>query len=521
MAPDRRFRTGACGVIQGTFLGGSPRIGAAPHVANAVQAAHRAAPAPPPRPGPAARILPAPAAGTRPPVQPRTASPAVVPGRAVDVGHILDLGRRGPGQPLPSDLRQTMEAVLQADLSDVRIHQGPEAPAIGALAFAHGSDLYFAPGRYNPGSPHGRRLIAHELTHVVQQRAGRVRNPLGGGLVVVQDAALEAEAERIANGVGRSGSPVQLARNPAVRGVVQRASYQSTRTDSVFRVRHLQTSKGPKIEVEDENGNYAYLIYKYFDDTANAVTVLTVYGEDMRVSGTRVSYLLLRICAEKAKRDGKTEMGLGTAVYMKQDASQQDAGSRAAAHVYGELGFDVSSAEAASSSSVSVDQVISRAGAKIHGLWVQVEDAPVSVHTPLLNANSGDGGSCCRCFLVTACARVRGLPADCEELAELRAFRDRYMGETEERRALVELYSRIAPGIVAAIDACDHAEEEYAAIYAAIAECRELIGQGRDAEVFHRYRALVEDLAARYAPWTEEPVERKRAANQEEPVVDF
>jgi hypothetical protein len=90
-----------------------------------------------------------------------------------------------------------MEGLLGADLSGVRVHVGPEAASIGALAFTVGSDLYFAPGQYNPGSPQGQRLLGHELTHVVQQRAGRVRNPFGSGLAVVQDAALEAEADRM------------------------------------------------------------------------------------------------------------------------------------------------------------------------------------------------------------------------------------------------------------------------------------------------------------------------------------
>ena len=59
------------------------------------------------------------------------------------------------------------------------------------------TDLYFAPGQYNPQTSQGQQLLGHELTHVVQQRAGRVRNPLGSGVAVVQDPALEAEAERM------------------------------------------------------------------------------------------------------------------------------------------------------------------------------------------------------------------------------------------------------------------------------------------------------------------------------------
>ncbi len=106
-----------------------------------------------------------------------------------------------------------MEALLRADLSAVRIHEGHEAVALGALAFTHGSDVYFAPGQFNPATPAGQRLIAHELTHVVQQRSGRVRNPLGSGIAVVQDPALEAEAERMALRAGFSPPEAPAARS--------------------------------------------------------------------------------------------------------------------------------------------------------------------------------------------------------------------------------------------------------------------------------------------------------------------
>lgn len=103
----------------------------------------------------------------------------------------------GGGRPLPDGVRQKMESFFKADFSDVRVHVGSEAPAIGALAFTMGSSLYFAPGQYNPDTPHGQQLLGHELTHVVQQRQGRVRNPFGSGVAVVQDPALEAEADRL------------------------------------------------------------------------------------------------------------------------------------------------------------------------------------------------------------------------------------------------------------------------------------------------------------------------------------
>jgi ribosomal protein S18 acetylase RimI-like enzyme len=109
----------------------------------------------------------------------------------------VDLRPKSGGWPLPREVREKMEKAIGGNFSDVRIHVGPEAASIGAIAFTWGSDIHFAPGQYNPHTPHGQFLIGHELTHVVQQRAGRVANPFGSGVAVVQDHALEAEADRL------------------------------------------------------------------------------------------------------------------------------------------------------------------------------------------------------------------------------------------------------------------------------------------------------------------------------------
>lgn len=101
------------------------------------------------------------------------------------------------GAPLAPEVRAPMEDFFQADFSNVRIHTGPEAAAIGALAFTSGHDIYFAPGQFNPHVAHGRALIGHELTHVIQQRAGRVRNPFGSGVAIINDHHLETEADRL------------------------------------------------------------------------------------------------------------------------------------------------------------------------------------------------------------------------------------------------------------------------------------------------------------------------------------
>src|SRR5262245_37392389 len=80
---------------------------------------------------------------------------------------------RSPGQPLDATALSVMEPRFSHDLSRVRIHAdegaGQSATAVGALAYTVGSHVVFGRGQYDPRSPHGRRLLGHELAHVVQQ----------------------------------------------------------------------------------------------------------------------------------------------------------------------------------------------------------------------------------------------------------------------------------------------------------------------------------------------------------------
>lgn len=109
----------------------------------------------------------------------------------------VPLRQKSGGLPLPDDVRAKMETAFGADFSDVRVHIGREASSLGAIAYTWGSNIHFAPGQYNPHTLQGQKLLGHELWHVVQQKSGRVKNPFGGGVAVVQDHALEAEADRM------------------------------------------------------------------------------------------------------------------------------------------------------------------------------------------------------------------------------------------------------------------------------------------------------------------------------------
>jgi hypothetical protein len=110
-------------------------------------------------------------------------------------------------------VRKKMEIAFRADFSDVRIHQGPDAESLSALAFTQGRDIHFAPGHYNPSSREGQRIIAHELTHVMQQRAGKVAVPEGQDVALNSDPTLEAEADALGSRAAE-GEPVNV---PGIR----------------------------------------------------------------------------------------------------------------------------------------------------------------------------------------------------------------------------------------------------------------------------------------------------------------
>ncbi|RNL91729.1 DUF4157 domain-containing protein [Sinomicrobium pectinilyticum] len=84
-----------------------------------------------------------------------------------------DLRHAPGGQAMNTTTRSQMESGFGVDFSDVRIHTDHKAvqmnQKLGAQAFTHGNDIYFNEGKYNPSSSSGKHLLAHELTHTVQQ----------------------------------------------------------------------------------------------------------------------------------------------------------------------------------------------------------------------------------------------------------------------------------------------------------------------------------------------------------------
>ncbi|HYN48605.1 MAG TPA: DUF4157 domain-containing protein [Candidatus Nanopelagicales bacterium] len=117
---------------------------------------------------------------------------------------------RGSGQPLEAPVRQRMEASFGTDFSDVRVHSGgsaaASAQAVDAHAYTVGNEIVLG-DEQAPGSASHERTLAHELTHVVQQRSGPVEGtPMAGGISVSDPAdRFERAAETTADAVVGTG----------------------------------------------------------------------------------------------------------------------------------------------------------------------------------------------------------------------------------------------------------------------------------------------------------------------------
>jgi len=89
---------------------------------------------------------------------------------------------RGGGSSLPATTREFMESRFGHDFSDVRVHTGANSEQLNrdvrSLAFTSGSDIYFGSGQYRPETSSGQNLLAHELTHVVQQNGAGNNGPV-------------------------------------------------------------------------------------------------------------------------------------------------------------------------------------------------------------------------------------------------------------------------------------------------------------------------------------------------------
>ncbi|MCW2642542.1 MAG: hypothetical protein JWP76_4848 [Dactylosporangium sp.] len=116
---------------------------------------------------------------------------------------VHDVVNSGGGSALAPDVRADMEARFGQDFGDVRVHTGgaahESAKSVNAQAYTVGSNIVFQRDTYDPASPAGRHMLAHELTHVVQQRSGPVDGTETGDGVKVSHPSDRFEREAVAN----------------------------------------------------------------------------------------------------------------------------------------------------------------------------------------------------------------------------------------------------------------------------------------------------------------------------------
>ena len=176
----------------------------------------------------------------------------------------------GGGSPLDRDTRGFMESRLGADFSDVRVHTDGKATesarSVQAHAYTVGNDVVFQSDKYAPESDSGQRMLAHELTHVVQQRSGPVDGtPAPGGIKVSHpsdsfEQAAESTADRVMSSqavatpiTGASASVQRLApeeEEPVQGTFVQRAGAadEDAVEDETAQGSFVQRAAGPEEE---------------------------------------------------------------------------------------------------------------------------------------------------------------------------------------------------------------------------------------------------------------------------------
>jgi hypothetical protein len=174
---------------------------------------------------------------------------------------VKDVVGSGGGSPLDNQTRGFMESRLGADFGDVRIHTDSKASesakSVQAQAYTVGNDVVFQSGKYDPSSEAGQRTLAHELTHVVQQRSGPVAGtPAPGGIKISSPSdSFEQAAERSADRV-MSGVPAGPMAAGAAPASVQRDG--GSKDDELQELPEVQTLSvqrqggGPEKEEDEE-----------------------------------------------------------------------------------------------------------------------------------------------------------------------------------------------------------------------------------------------------------------------------
>lgn len=185
----------------------------------------------------------------------------------------------GEGRPLDSASRAFFEPRFGQGFSQVRVHDGgaaaASARALRARAFTYGGDVVFAPGEYAPATQEGRRLLAHELTHVIQQRRGREAAPRG----TVQAKALTPDQVEVQASSKTAGTPMtktisadDMKRIYPMLGqqkpdIIKRYTDLSNRTFAIFKMDTIESRAFFFAQAFAESGQFSHMVEGDIDPT--------------------------------------------------------------------------------------------------------------------------------------------------------------------------------------------------------------------------------------------------------------
>lgn len=214
---------------------------------------------------------------------------------------------KGGGQSLPDDVQKDFGGKMNADLGGVKIHTDSQShemnEQLGAKAFTHGDDIYFKKDNYNPGSNEGKLLLAHELTHTVQQKNGStgkvqkhedrsvlsLKTPWDGTIVDGADVGFH-ETPGSGNNIypsfteGDAVTVIGVGKNNWLH--VSRISEGDKQTGYVD-WRHVKPKAGPKKKEkkpdETENRNVELAKYKALKIKLGTLDDLTISGSSFTV----------------------------------------------------------------------------------------------------------------------------------------------------------------------------------------------------------------------------------------------
>jgi hypothetical protein len=223
---------------------------------------------------------------------------------------IVHVVLRSPGRPLDPATRGFMESRFGHDFSRVRVHTGENAAAsakaVGALAYAYGSDVTFGAGQYSPHTSEGRCLLAHELAHVVQQQPFIPQNDaLADGNTATEVEAERAAAAALGDDVAvireRRAGVIQLKRDgdvkPTQPTLIKNRAGNTERIEDAYGAGSLDETQWRNLfdsaeqalaKGQNEAAKSAYLtLYADVAKLAQATRVVTSSGVINMVTGTK------------------------------------------------------------------------------------------------------------------------------------------------------------------------------------------------------------------------------------------